>query len=179
MKILIVYGTSEGHTRKIARFMETVLHEAGHEVSCLDASDSPPPPVDFDAVIIGASIHVHKYQSAVTHYITAHREALNKLPSAFFSVCLAVASDHEEEHREAEKISADFLRQCGWAPTAHTQIAGALKYTEYDFFKRWIMRRISEKEGRTTDTSKDHEFTDWAAVRSFVLTFAGPVNMKQ
>ena len=29
MKILIVYGTTEGQTRKIARFMEDVLQDAG------------------------------------------------------------------------------------------------------------------------------------------------------
>jgi menaquinone-dependent protoporphyrinogen oxidase len=171
MKILIVYGTTEGQTRKIARFMEKVLQDAGHKVSIADATDEPPVPDDFDAVLIGSSIHMHKYQSAVAHYITHHVEYLNKIPGAFFSVCLAVASDLEEEHREAEKIKTDFLTQTGWKPIMTTQIAGALKYTQYDFFKRLIMKMISKREGRTTDTSQDYEYTNWDEVKKFALDF--------
>lgn len=43
MKLLIVYGTTEGHTRKIARFMEDVLQEAACKVTIADAPDEPPP----------------------------------------------------------------------------------------------------------------------------------------
>ena len=175
MKFLVVYGTTEGQTRKIARFMETILLEAGHQVTIADASDEPPAPKDFDAILVGSSIHVHKYQAAVAHYITQYADELNKIPGAFFSVCLAVASDMEEEHREAEKITSDFLAQTGWKPWMTTQIAGALKYTEYDFFKRLIMKMISKREGRTTDTSKDYEYTDWNAVKIFVNGFASKV----
>ena len=173
MNILILYGTTEGQTRKIARFMEEVLVEKGHQVSLADASENPPAPGVFDAIMVGASIHVGGYQSAVAHYIKKNLAALNALPGAFFSVCLAVASDHEEEHREVEKIARNFLAQTGWNPKSVTQIAGALKYTQYDFFKRLVMKSISKKEGRTTDTSQDHEYTDWNQVKAFTLDFIG------
>jgi len=172
MKILIVYGTTEGQTRKISHFMEATLKDAGYEVTVADASETPPSPSAYDAVIIGASIHIHKYQSAVVHYINRHVEALNKMPGAFFSVCLAIVSDLEEEHKEARKITTEFLEHAGWKPLMTTQIAGALKYTQYDFFKRLIMKMIAKREGRTTDTSKDYEYTDWIAVREFVKEFA-------
>jgi menaquinone-dependent protoporphyrinogen oxidase len=172
MKILIVYGTTEGQTRKISHFIEAILKDGGHEVTVADASESPPPPSLYDAVIIGASVHIHKYQSAVTHYINRHIEALNKIPGAFFSVCLAVASDMDEEHKEAAKITNDFLEHIGWKPLMTTQIAGALKYTQYGFFTRLVMKRIAKREGRTTDTSKDHEYTNWDSVREFAAEFA-------
>jgi menaquinone-dependent protoporphyrinogen oxidase len=42
------------------------------------------------------------------------------------------------------------------------------------------MRRISRKEGGDTDTSRDYEYTDWAAVDRFAAEFAdevaGPVD---
>jgi len=172
MKILIVYGTSEGQTGKIAHFMEAILKDDGHEVTVADASQAPPSPSWYDAVIIGASIHMHRYQSAVVHYINRHIETLNNMPGAFFSVCLAIASDREEEHKEAKKITADFLDKVGWEPLMATQIAGALKYRQYNFFTRLIMKMIAKREGRTTDTSKDYEYTDWTAVREFVKDFA-------
>ena len=33
------------------------------------------------------------------------------------------------------------------------------------------MRRISKKLGRATDTSRDHEYTDWQAVNQFTEAF--------
>jgi menaquinone-dependent protoporphyrinogen oxidase len=177
MKILIVYGTTEGQTRKISRFMEAILKDGGHEVTVADASETPPSPSAYDAVIIGASVHIHKYQSAVLHYINRHVEALNKRPCAFFSVCLAIASDFEEEHKEAKKITTDFLERVGWKPLMVTQIAGALKYTQYGFFTRLIMKKIAKREGRTTDTSKDHEYTDWNAIREFVVEFSAKIKI--
>ena len=178
MKVLIVYGTTEGHTRKIARFMEDVLQDAGHKASIADATEEPPNPKDYDAIIIGGSIHIHKYQSAVTHYIAKHVAVLNKMPGAFISVCLAVASGIDEEHREAEKITNDFLTQTGWKPLLTAQVAGALKYTQYDYFKRLIMKMIAKREGRATDTSQDYEYTNWDAVKKFVLEFADKASVE-
>ncbi len=175
MKILIIYGTIEGQTRKIARFMEEVLQDAGHKVAIANAIEEPPSPGAYDAVLVGSSIHMHKYNSAIVDYATRHATTLNGMPSAFFSVCMAVASDLEEEHREAEKIASDFLDQVGWQPMQVQQIAGALKYTQYDFFKRLIMKMIAKKEGGSTDTSRDHEYTDWEMVKKFVLEFSEKV----
>ena len=172
MRILIIYGTIEGQTRKIARFMEDVLQDAGHKVAIASAIEEPPSPETYDAVLIGSSIHMHRYNPAIVEYATRHAATLNAMPSAFFSVCMAVASDLEEEHREAARIASDFLDRAGWKPLQVQQIAGALKYTQYDFFKRFIMRMIARKEGGATDTSRDHEYTDWGAVKEFVLDFA-------
>lgn len=176
MKILIVYSTTEGQTRKIALFMKEVLQGAGSAVTVADAAEDPPAPGKYDAVLIGGSIHIGKYQSPVVHYIKQYATVLNTIHSAFFSVCLAVASYEEGEHRAAEKITNDFLQQTGWKPQMVTQVAGALKYTQYDFFKRLLMKEISRREGRTTDTSLDHEYTNWEAVKAFVLDFAGKQN---
>lgn len=172
MKYLIVYATTEGQTRKIALYIKDCLTEIGHTVTIADASDSPPAPQEFDVIMIGASIHIHKYQSAVVHYIKHYADTLNKMPSAFFSVCLAVASDIEEEHKEAENITVQLLEQTGWKPLMTTQIAGALKYTQYDFFKRLIMKMIAKNERRPTDTSHDYEYTNWEEVKQFVSEFA-------
>ncbi len=171
MRILIIYGTSEGQTRKISRFMEEVLQDKGHKVVIADATEEPPKPSKFDAVLIGSSIHMHKYNNAITQYVLKNLKVLNKMPTAFFSVCLAVASDIEEEHLEAHRIAMEFLEKTGWNPHEVTQIAGALKYTQYDYLKRLIMRMIAKKQGRATDTSSDYEYTDWKAVKKFARRF--------
>src|SRR5687767_10830980 len=106
--------------------MGDVLQEAGHKVSIINANDDPPMPDNYDAILIGGSVHIRKYQPAVAQYLIQHVGALNKMPGAFFSVCLAIVSDKEEERNEAHKITSDFLLQSGWKPLMTNQIAGAL-----------------------------------------------------
>lgn len=171
MKFLIIYGTTEGQTRKIARFMKEVLLDNGHQVILADASEVPEKPNTFDAILIGGSVHGHKYQSAISHYISDNLTALNQIPGAFFSVSLAAASEMDDEHQELQKITAKFLAKKGWKPLLTTQLAGALKYTQCDYLKRLIMKLISRKEGQNTDSSQDYEYTDWNAVKLFVNKF--------
>ncbi|MCB0373087.1 MAG: hypothetical protein KDD31_08775 [Muricauda sp.] len=173
MKVLIIYGSIEGQTRKIARFMEEVLQEENHPTVISNATEDPPSPDKFDVILIGSSIHLHKYNSAVKSYVTNHSDILNSKPSAFFSVCMAVASSIPEEHEEAAKIAQDFLDETGWKTNTVWQIAGALRYTQYDYFKKLTMRMIAKKQGGATDTSKDHEYTDWGKVKRNVLEFVG------
>lgn len=172
MKILIIYGTVEGQTRKIARFMEDVLQENGHQVVIANAVEEPPSPNDFEAILIGSSIHVNNYNTLVKEYVRDNIVTLNKKPTAFFSVSMAVASKIEQEHEEVAQIAQEFLKETQWNTKNVWHIAGALKYTKYNYFKKLIMRSIAKKEGGSVDTSKDHEYTDWAKVKEQVLNFA-------
>ena len=46
-------------------------------------------------------------------------------------------------------------------------VAGALLYRQYRPAIRLLMRIISMMAGGSTDTSRDHEYTDWKAVSRF------------
>jgi menaquinone-dependent protoporphyrinogen oxidase len=47
-------------------------------------------------------------------------------------------------------------------------VAGTLAYSRYNFIIRFVMKRIARKNGAPTDTSRDYELTDWAALDRFV-----------
>jgi menaquinone-dependent protoporphyrinogen oxidase len=64
-----------------------------------------------------------------------------------------------------------FLSETGWHPTRVLAVAGALTYSKYNFLLRFIMKRIARRAGASTDTSRDHEFTDWAAVDRALTDF--------
>ena len=168
MKILIIYGSTEGQTRKIANFIKKEAEGMGHEVNLADANEKPPKPSGYDLTLIGASVHMHKYQSAVLHYVKANVGALNKTPSGFLSICMATASGDAESLKERDEVTGTFLKNTSWKPTYVEQIAGALLYTQYDFFKKLIMRMIARRHGESTDTSADHEYTDWTKLKSFL-----------
>ena len=71
----------------------------------------------------------------------------------------------------------DFAAASGWTPEQVSLVAGALLYTQYGFAKRQLMRGIaaSKRGALSTDTSQDHVYTDWDAVRRFAEGFAAQV----
>lgn len=172
MRVLIFYGTTEGQTRKIAHFVADRVEDAGHMAVVVDAadvaSDFEIPPVD--AVIVAASVHVGHYHSAVQHVIKANRDRLAALPTLFLSISLAAAGD-ESDLSDVARCTDRFLRATGWAPARVEHVAGAFKYTEYDFFKRWAMKYIALRHGQPTDTSRDYELTDWPGLEKTIEEF--------
>ena len=69
-----------------------------------------------------------------------------------------------------ERQLGDLLRDTGVRPVTTGLFAGALAYTRYGWFLRRLMRRIAATDGHSTDTTADHEFTDWATVERFCPT---------
>lgn len=63
-------------------------------------------------------------------------------------------------------------------PLDTTVLAGALAYQKYGFFKRLVMRRIVGLAGGETDTSQNHEYTNWAEVSRFVERFMAKAGIK-
>ncbi|MEX0953786.1 MAG: flavodoxin domain-containing protein [Rhizobiaceae bacterium] len=169
MHVLIAYGTVEGQTRKIARHMSGSVQTRGHDVTIFDAGDLEDIDMDmFDAAIIAAPVHIGAFPSAITEWIGMNSKKLGAIPSAFVSVSLAAASGFPEEHVAIGKIANDMFNRTKWKPDHVHHAAGALRYTKYDFMKRMLMKYIARKEGGSTDTSEDHEYTDWDALDALV-----------
>lgn len=174
MKILIVYGTTEGQTRKVAEFMADRIAALGHTPTLIDAVETGPQadPGPFDAAILAGSLHAGHYQAALVHFARAHHETLNAMPTAFVSVSLAAASDEPDDIAGLEKCIAAFRRETRWTPKRTEHVAGAFRFTQYDFLKRWALKYIAYRKGQPTDTSRDYELTDWDALGAFVTDFA-------
>lgn len=184
-KALILYGTSHGQSAKIAGRIRDQLQREGVPV-LLTRGDALPPGLDpdsYDLILVGASVVLGGHQRYVRRWIQEHVDLLNRVPSAFFSVSGSAGSDNPEEREAARKIMDAFVDELGWRPRTKTTFAGAINYTKYNPLLRWVMKRISRKEGRSTDTSRDHEYTDWAAVEAFGeevlgLVAAGPAPVR-
>jgi menaquinone-dependent protoporphyrinogen oxidase len=174
MKLLLVYGTTEGQTQKISRFVADHLVRQGHQTLVTNAIEptSAADPRDFDAVMIAASLHAGRYQSAVIHYVREHLAAIDARPNAFLSVSLAAAGDDEDDIEGLKKCVASFTHETGWTPKRIHHVAGAFRYTSYDFLKRWAMKYIAYRKGAPTDTSRDYELTDWDDLGRFADSFA-------
>ena len=171
--ILIVYGTTDGHTRKIVQVLAEDLRA---QRCCVDILDAGGPlrrlsPEAHDGVIVAASVHIGDYQRSVARWVRAHAPMLNTMPTAFLSVCLAVLEKDPAAHREVARIMNRFLTRHGWRPMITKLVAGALPYTRYGWLKRRMMKRIAAKAGGDTDTTRDFEYTDWNDLRDFARGF--------
>jgi menaquinone-dependent protoporphyrinogen oxidase len=181
--VLVAFATHDGQTRKVAERIATVLRVRHHAVELLDLGRPPPETLDlsqFQAVLLGSPIRAQRYLRPVVRFVQSHRTELERLPTLFFSVGLAVLSRTGDGRAQTMRIVERLVAETGWHPQRVELVAGALPYTRYNFLVRFVMRRISRKEGGDTDTSRDYEYTDWAAVDRFAAEFvdevAGPVD---
>jgi menaquinone-dependent protoporphyrinogen oxidase len=169
-KILIGYGTTEGQAARIADRIAEVIRSHGIDAQARDLKQSEDAGLDrYDAVIVGGSIHMGKHADYVVDFVRKNRLKLEVLPSAFFSVSLAAHGDMAN----AEAYLAKFEQETGWQPAQVGLFGGALLYRQYGFLKRLMMKKIvSDKPGSlSTDTSRDHVYTDWAEVKRLAEAF--------
>jgi menaquinone-dependent protoporphyrinogen oxidase len=175
----VFFATTEGQTQRIAERLAAVLREHGlaseaievgsPEAYCLDWTD-------VRGAIVGASIHAQRHQREARKFVSRFADELNRVPSAFFSVSLSAASSNVDEVRAAQALADAFPPAHGWRPAIVASVAGRLAYTRYGFLKRWLMKRIAEKEGAPTDTSRDYEMTNWEELEQFGRALVGLID---
>lgn len=178
--VLVVYSTHDGQTRKIAERIAAVLRVRRHVVELLDAARAPRS-VDlsrFEAVFVGSPIVKSGYLAPVVRFVRQNKAALARVPTLFFSVGLAVLSKVHDGRAQSMAIVDKFLAETGWRPRRIELVAGALLYTQYNFLVRFVMRQLTKAEGGDTDTSRDYEYTDWAAVDRFAVEFVEDVTAR-
>jgi menaquinone-dependent protoporphyrinogen oxidase len=173
-RFLIVYASHYGQTAKVARAIADRLRAAGGTVLVTNVVDFHRriDPESFEAVIVGASINYGRHQRSIRRFVRTNRDILDVIPSAFDSVSGAECSPDEAPRAMAKQYIANFLRETGWRPAMTESVAGAMAYTKYPRLVRWLIKRISRREGGPADATRDCEYTDWEQVRRFADRFA-------
>jgi len=163
--VLIIYGTTYGQTERIARRITDRLTAHGHGV-CMYKGDCLPKHLrvgDYDACLIAGSIIRGRYQRYIRNFARRHKDDLNRTRSAFVSV----SGTAQGSLQQARAYIDEFIQETGWDPRFTASFGGAMAYTQYGPVLRWVTKIISRRRGGPTDTSRDHEFTDWEAVDRF------------
>lgn len=165
MKILIVYATTEGQTRKVARFVFDNLAGAGHSAELVSAGDAQGrDPSLFDGAILAGSVHAGHYQKELVAWARASATSLGQVPTLFLSISLTAAGEDVEDWKGLHGCVDRFAEETGWTPTRVEHVAGAFRFSEYDFFKSWAMRWIAAQKDESVRAGEDKEYTDWDAL---------------
>ena len=173
-RILLIYGTAYGQTERIARRIADQLAAHGHAV-CMYQGDRLPRrlPVDqYEGYLVAGSIIRGRHQGYIRDFARRFSSRLNSAPSAFVSVSGAAASSPQE----AREYMGRFLQETGWRPAHSACFAGSMAFTKYAPLLRWIMKKISARREGPTDTTRDHEMTDWQAVDRFAEKLAAELS---
>lgn len=169
MKVLVLYGTTEGQTAKVCEFVASRLRFAGDEVTLIDAAAGVSVDVRrFEGAIIAASIHVGMYQKPVVAFVQEHAAWLKRTPSAFLSVSLSAVSSDSEEAKSLTVITENFRAYTGWTNAEIHHVGGAIRFGEYDFIRRWLMRAVAWEKGLKVVHGEDMELTNWSALAATV-----------
>ncbi len=171
MSVLIVFGTTEGHTKRVVEQIRDTVAELGEQVELYE-SDRTPKSLDLakhDAIVVAGSIHQGRHQDSIGDFVTAHLGELEALPTAFLSVSLSAA--FEDGRPDAQSYVEQFLTKYGWQPSEIHLVAGALKHSEYDYFKEQFVRYVVLQDRSVAVGQEDLEFTDWDALKEFTTTF--------
>jgi menaquinone-dependent protoporphyrinogen oxidase len=172
-RILVLYHSYDDQTARIARRMGDVIGQAGHEVTIHRFSGAGALAMlsKCDAVVVGAAIRYGHHERALEKEVRLHAAELSSRPNAFFSVCLSAGGPgHKPE--AVERYVREFRANTGWEPGGVGTFAGALQYSKYGPFIKLMMKLIVGFSGGETDSSRDYEYTDWAAVERFAADFA-------
>lgn len=175
-RLLIVFGTTEGHTAKVADAIAAAWRRRG-DIATVQDSGAPweTDPAEYSAVIVAGSVHAGTFQRSLRGWVKAHRAALHERPTAFVAVCLAVLSRTPKVEHDLAATLRRFFDETGWTAGESKIVAGALLYTKYPWWKRWLMRRIVAKAHGDVDTSRDYVYTDWEDLDAFASRFADGV----
>ena len=169
-KFLIIYSTTDGHTKMICERIKNFLTD-GNLVELLSLEDAKKVDLsNFEKIIIGASIRYGKHSKELYKFINLNKNILDQKKNAFFSVNV-VARKPEKNTAETNPYINKFLKISKWKPNKISVFAGKVDYPNYNFFDKYIIKFIMFITKGPTDTSQSYEFTDWSKVENFSKEF--------
>jgi menaquinone-dependent protoporphyrinogen oxidase len=181
-EVPIFYATTQGQTRRIAEAIAEQVRKHGLDSRAVPIISEEASHIDWSRVRgagIGASLHMQKHQAEAVAFARVHHAALSAIPSLFVSVSLSAHSKNQHEVDAARDLAQRFAQDTGWQPSRIACVAGRLAYTQYNWLVRTLMRRIARKEGGATDTTRDHEYTDWTQVEQLADELAYDIRRRE
>ncbi|HLK16402.1 MAG TPA: flavodoxin domain-containing protein [Fimbriimonadaceae bacterium] len=174
-RVAIVYFSKYGQTAKIAERLRVALAAHGAQATTYQiAGRSDYAGIDLEAadgVVVGGPVFAGKLPKPLREWALRNTAKLNSRPLGVFTVSLN-AADARPQAREGDRtVLHAFCDATQLYPKLSASFKGALSYSKYGPFMRWMMKRISASASGPTDTGQDYEMTDWAEVDAFAPEF--------
>lgn len=156
-KLLVAYATRTGGTAPIAEAIAITLQNEGLNVDVgpiREVSDIG----SYHATILGSSIRAGGWLPEMIDFMKANLNQLQKMPIAFFTVCITL-SDDTPENRETVRQYLDPVRQLV-NPVIEGYFAGKMDFSRLSLPVRFLVKAMKAPEG---------DFRDWDKIRQWAL----------
>lgn len=163
--VLTVFATWHGQTRRIAEFVAEHICKRGYVVSVMSAEEAMHIPYigSYDRIIVCAGVRFSRHHESAIKFIKHFKHALAMQSAILISVS-GTAEEPDKNYDRLEELVLKLSRHTHWWPEHVVFAAGSYAYTQYNDLVRWMMARIAKANGGPTDTTVDHERTDWPRV---------------
>jgi menaquinone-dependent protoporphyrinogen oxidase len=156
MKTLLVYATKHGCTEKCAALLKD---EMSDEITLLDLKKKRPDDLkEFDAVIIGGSIHIGKIQKRIKSFIKENIGTLKAKKLGLFICCMEEGDTAQKEFNEA--FPQDLIAQA----SAKGIFGGEFNFDKMNPIERKMIKKIAGKEENVSKIKQD-------AITKFAIEF--------
>jgi menaquinone-dependent protoporphyrinogen oxidase len=154
-RILIVYATRSGSTREVAEVIGATLEQRGADADVREVAQVRDL-ASYSAVIVGSAIRGAKWLPEALGFVNANRDALSRVPLAYFQVCMTLMEDTPETRAKARTFLEPVCAMI--QPLEAESFAGKIEYRNAPFVMRALMRLIRTPEG---------DRRDWNAIRDW------------
>lgn len=166
MQHLILYNSANGQTKKICGAIQHQMAE--YNLSCQLTNITEITDnfclSDYCSVLFGMPVRYGKHNKNMVQFIKNHQQQLTSMTTGLLSVNLT-ARKAEKNTPETNPYIQKLLQELQWKPDFKGVIAGALKYPEYCWFDRFMIRLIMKMTKGPTDVTIYTEFTNWDTVK--------------
>lgn len=160
MHLLVVHATKTGSTGELAGWIAEAIRAHGHRVTESPAATAPAPG-GFDAVVVGSGIRAGHWHSPAVGWVSAHAEALHRLPVITFTGSLKAADPEPASIEEVAGYTTRVMEPLGIHPVAHGSLVGAYDPRKVSLPERLLMKAL--RRGAPADDRDPQTVRDWVA----------------
>ncbi|MBE0477483.1 MAG: flavodoxin domain-containing protein [Coriobacteriia bacterium] len=160
MPVLVAYASRHGATRGVAETVADELRAQGVDVDVTPVERAPAVE-GYDGAVIGSAVYNARWMPEAVRFIERNREALRRMPHAYFQVCLSILGDSPRKERIIEawmEPPAEIAE-----PISAVTFPGAIDRAKLEAGERllvWLSR------------VPDGDYRDWPAIRAWAASLA-------
>ncbi len=156
-KVLVAYSSKAGSTSEVAKAVGEVLSKSGADVT-VEQIKNVKDLATYQAVVVGSLIRMGSWVPEAKNFIEKNKAALDKVPTAFFTTCLTLKDDTEENRAKVAGYVEPVMQIV--KPVENGLFAGKMDTSRLSFLDRMIIEKmIKETNG---DYRNWDEINAWA-----------------
>lgn len=150
-RVLIAYASRYGSTGTVAGAIAEVLCGMGHQVD-VRLVNTVKELTPYQAAIVGSAIYMGKLLPEAADFVKANQDALGRLPTAYFVVCMTMKDDTPQNRAKATAY-LDPVRQEAHKvkPVAIGLFPGVVDFSKMSFMHKAMLKTMGSAEGDYRD----------------------------